>query len=302
MSESDNHPSKDPAARRRLVGTGAALALASLGGAARAQPAPQAFTIKRGRYGLTANFTPIYNTVTVVPWNVTYFQQGTDWTLQPDGKILFNVTGLYRIIITIDWVAQAGKDIDMRIYGILCTRLAAQRRQRPLTPFNDDRLAWVDVPGSNPPKSARYQGRWAPGLIPMGGIVATEITLADTGVVGIGDVAFASHTQISDAVIGPDAVNALSVQAKVVGPNRVRVCLYNPTIAGGIVVPDGALNVVAMNSVLTCGENDDAFQMLHTPIESIKAGEIVYGAVRSHVRDDYLQANKDCFMQIERVG
>lgn len=292
----------DQSTRRRLVGTSAAMALASLGAAARADVAPQAFTIKRGRYGLTADFSPVYNTVTVVPWNVTYFQQGTDWTLQPDGKILINTTGLYRIIITIDWVAQAGTDIDLRIYGILCTRLAAQRRQRTPTPFHDDRLAWVDVPGSNPPKSARYQGRWAPGLIPMGGIVATEVTLANAGVVGIGDVAFASHTQISDAVIGPDAVNALGVQAKVVGPDRVRVCLYNPTIADGIVVPDGVLNVVAMNAVLTCGENDDAFQMLQTPIEQVKAGEIVYGVVRSHVRNDYLQANKDCFMQVERVG
>lgn len=294
---------RPPPGRRRLIGGSAALALAGLGAGAHADLSPAAFTIKRGRYGLTADFTPVYNTVTVVPWNVTFFQQGTDWTLQPDGKILVHITGLYRIVITIDWVAQAGLDIDMRIYGILCTRLAAaRRRQRLLTPFGDDRLAWVDVPGSNPPKSARYQGRWAPGLIPLGGIVTTEITLANAGVVRVGDVAFASHTQVSDAVIGPDAVNALSVQAKVVAPDKVRVCLYNPTIAGGIVVPDGTLNVVAMTSVLTCGENDDAFQMLQTPVEKIRAGEIVYGVVRSHVRNDYLQANQDCFMQIERVG
>ncbi len=296
-------PPREPRPRRRhLVGSGAVLALAGLGGSAAAQPAPCTFGILRGRYGLGANFTPVYNTVNVVPWSVTYFQQGSDWTLLPDGKILVHTSGLYRIVIAIDWVAQAGTDIDLRINGILCTRLPAARRHRRATPFNDDRLAWVDVPGSNPPKSARYQGRWAPGPIPQGGIVTTEVTLATAGVVGLGDVAFASHTQISDAVIGAEAVNALIVQAKVVAPDRVRVCLYNPTVAAGIVVPDGVVNVVAMNSVLTCGENDDAFQTLHTPVERILAGEVVYGVVRSHVRNDYVQANTDCFMQVERLG
>lgn len=289
--------------RRRLFGSGAALALSGLAaGSAAAQPTPAVVSIKRGRYGISADFYPTYNTVTVVPFDVTYFQETADWTLRPDGKILINTTGLYRVVLAMDWVAQAGVDIDLRIYGVMCTRVKTARRKRPPTPFGDDRICWFDLPGSNPPKTLRSQTTWAPGFIPQGGIVTTEVTFPAPVLLTLGDIAFASHTQIADGVIGADAVNALSVQAKVVGQNRVRVCLYNPLIAGGITVPEGLLNVTAMSSILTCGENDDSLTSLQSPTELFKAGDVVYGVIRSHTRNDYIQANQDCYIQMERVG
>jgi hypothetical protein len=276
--------------------------MAGLATGAQAGPVAANIPIRRGRYRIAVDYYPLYNQVNVLPLAVTMFQEGNDWTLQPDGKILINTTGLYRAVLQVDWVAQNGTDIDMRTYGILCTRATQTRRRKPPTPFGDDRIAWYDVPGSNPPRASRYTGNWAPGVIPMGGIVTTTVDVDPKVSVVIGDIAFASHVKVNDAVIGADAVDALVVQAKVVGPNKVRVSMYNPTIASGIVVPDGALNVVAMTSVLTCGENDDSMVMLHSAMETFKAGDRVYGAVRSHVRDDYVQANLDCFMQIERYA
>ena len=163
----------------------------------------------------------------------------------------------------------------------------------------DDHLASTDVPGSDPPQMSRYQGEWNPGRIDARSTVTTEIQTSPSGIVTIGDMAIAAHTQIRDAIIGTEAVNALIMQAKVVADDTVRISLHNPSIAAGIQIPSGALHVVAMSAVYTRGHSNDAWGVLHTATETLSAGERIYAVVRCRVPGDFLQALKQCFLQIE---
>jgi hypothetical protein len=149
---------------------------------------------------------------------------------------------------------------------------------------------------------ARYQTEWTPGTIPFGGVVSTEVTVAPQGVVGVGDMAVVGHTRITDQALGSEAVNALVLQGRVVGPNRVRVTLYNPSVTAGVHVPSGILNVIAMNATQTRGESNDGWQMLHTATEDLAAGQVIYAVVRSRMNGDYVQATKTTFLQIERFA
>jgi hypothetical protein len=232
--------------------------------------------------------------VTQLPLSVTTLQEGTDVTLQSNGRILINTSGQYRVILGVDWVAQNDTDVDRRMIGI--------RRWPGSLPNQDDRLASVDIPGSNPPFMARYQGEWAPGTIPQGGVASTEVTVKPAGVVHVGDMAIVGHTSLKDQVIGADAVNTLILQARVVAPDTVRATLYNPAIAGGVQVPAGTLNVIAMNATETRGESNDGWQVLHTATEDLMAGQMVYAVVRSRMSGDYVQATRTTFLQIERFA
>lgn len=277
--------------RRFLLG-GAAVAL----GAGAPMSAVAALALPtRSRFSIATDFVlPKAETVTLLPMTVTNFQEAPDVMLRADGRLQVQIPGLYRITLACDWVAQAGHDIDRRMIGI--------RRAPGHLPNQDDRLASVDIPGSDPPTMARYQGEWTPGTVPLGGIVTTEVTVAPAGVARVGDHALASLSRLKDSIVGAEAVNGLVVQARVVAPDRVRVILYNPIVAAGINIPVGALNVIAMNAVDTRGESNDAWQVLHTATEELAAGQTIFAVLRSRVKGDYVQATQSTFMQIERLG
>jgi hypothetical protein len=287
----------DTRRRRLLQGGAAGAALALTGGLARAA-AP--FSIRRARFGITEDFyLPKAKQVTLVPFTRVLFQESGDCTLQPNGMVRIDSTGLYRVVLGLDWVAQNGTDIDLRLYGIRRKIVGAP----PEPTLKDDRLASADIPGSDAPRVGRYQGTWSPGTIPLGGIASTEVSAAPLGVVAVGDVVMASHTGVADAAIGAEAVNALIVQAKVVAADRIRVTIYNPSIAGGVAVPAGNLRVVAMNAVESRGESADAWQVVHTASEVLNAGEMIYAIGRNKgIANDYIQATDTTFLQIERFG
>lgn len=297
--KSDDRSGHAGAGRRRLLGVaggGVALAAATLAGPARGrQKAAELALPTRSRFSIATDFVLTRaEWVTLLPLTVTDFQEAPDVVLRADGKLQVQVPGLYRVTLACDWVAQVGLDMDRRMIGI--------RRAPGHLPNQDDRLASVDIPGSDPPTMARYQGEWTPGTVPLGGIVTTEITVSPAGVAKVGDLALASHSRIKDSIIGADAVNGLMVQARVVAPDRVRVILYNPIVAAGITIPVGALNVIAMNAVDTRGESNDAWQVLHTATEQLAAGQTIFAVLRSRVKGDYVQATQSTFLQIERVG
>lgn len=294
--------SSAPARRRWFTGAAGTLGMAAGLAAppAAAAPAPR---IARTRFALAADFMPVTDRVNIVPWRTVLVDDGLGCTADPDGTIVVSQAGLYQIVFACDWVAQAGTDIDLRKIGIRRRRVGA----KPPHPFQaidkrDDHLASADTPGSDPPRMARAQVAWEPGLVPLGGLVHVDATVTPPGIVDPGDLALASHTAIADATIGEAAAAAIVVQAKVVGPDRVRATLYNPAVAEGIRVPAGMLNVLAMSARAHRGESTDAWQMLRTATEPIAAGERIYAVVRSRVPGDYLQALKTCFLQIERIG
>jgi hypothetical protein len=286
--------SNDLVKNRRLLLAGGGGALLALPASAARPTTPRvASPIPRARFTIATDFVlPKAETVTQLPLSVTSMHESNDFSLQAGGRVLINTSGQYRVILGVDWVAQNDTDIDRRMIGI--------RRWPGALPNNDDRLASVDIPGSNPPFMARYQGEWTPGLVPLGGVVSTEVTVGPVGVAKVGDMAVVGHTRIRDDVLGSEAVNALILQARVVAADRVRVTLYNPTVAAGVHVPVGVLNVIAMNATETRGESNDGWQVLHTATETLEAGQLIYAVVRSRSTGDYVQATKTTFMQIER--
>jgi hypothetical protein len=256
--------------------------------------------LSRGRFGLSADTPPLSrpNLETIVRWDKTYFNSGNDFALQPDGRVLIRNAGLYHFVMSIDWPGQHEVDHDLRMTSI--------RRQRPTiednTPGKGNRLASSDVPGSNPPQMARYEGRWMPGTLPPGITVTHDVNVAPLGVVDIGDVATLALSQIGDEVIGPFASKSLIVQARVIAPNTVRVFLTNTSNRSGIDIPEGTIKVLAMSSSLTRGESADAYQVLHSPSEEIVQGEIIYGVVKSKTAGDYLQGTETTYLQIDRLA
>ncbi|MFZ5550565.1 MAG: hypothetical protein ACOZJX_17850 [Pseudomonadota bacterium] len=289
--------------RQVLLGsTGAGIALLGSavpvpGQAARRRAAED--TITRSKYGLQADFyIPKANVVTQIPLDVVRFQEGGDASLLADGMVGINTPGLYRICLGLDWKAQAATDIDTRMYGI--RRKTASDTGPPS--LLDERLASVDVPGSDPPRLGRYEGAWAPPVVPLGGHVYTEVTVGPNNVNSLGDFALASLSTATDDKIGIDAAVALQLQARVIAKNRVRVILSNPSIAGGIAIPPGTLKVLALSATATRGGSEDAWNVLMTPLTRLAAGERIYIAAKNlGVANDYVQASvNSTFLQLER--
>lgn len=281
------------APRRRLLGGAAAgLALALAG-------APASAAVRgRARYRLADDFAVPANTFGLVPWNATVFQTGSDVSLQPGGKVLVNAGGVYELVFGADWDAKSGNDIDLRKIGIRHQALG-----QPDEPMEaHERLGFVNLPGSDPPAVARFQGAWAPPPLGPGQFAHTDVTVSPAGLVAPGDPVLASHTSISSTKLGDDALTALIVQAKVIEPDKVRVTLLNPGLAAGIAVPAGTLRVVAMTGVRTRGSNGDAWMVLHTASVRLEAGDRVYGLIQHKVDGTLLQATKSSYLQIDRVG
>ena len=284
-------------ARRRLLGGAAGLGLVLAAPATLGAVALAART--RGRYRLSDDYGIPVEAFGIVPWNVTVFQNGSDFTLQADGKILINTSGLYELVFSSDWVAKSNRDIDLRKIGI--RRQALGQPDEPIDAH--ERLGFTNMPGSDPPAMARYQGDWAPPTIALGKTVSIDVAVTDLGGdVGPGDIATAAPTSISQGKLSDAALSALIVQAKVIATNTVRVSLFNPSISGGISLAPGTLSVVAMSSTRTRGSNGDSWMVLHTASTQLEAGDKVYGLIQHKVAGTLLQATKSSYLQIDRLG
>ncbi len=284
--------------RRGLLGAGTvALAAAMLGvpGTAASEPIRMS---SRARYRLASDFATPAGQLAIVPWDQVDFQNGSDFTLQPGGKVLISTTGLYELVFSCDWDATKGTDIDLRKIG-----LRRQRAGQPDLPTTDhDRQGFLVIPGSDPPRMARYQGEWGSIKVPFGQVVTTEVIVSPAGVVGVGDVAMASHANIVDNAITARAVNALILQAKVIEADTVRVTLLNPLIREGISIPAGTLKVVAMNAARDRGSNGDAWQVLHSASVELQAGDRIYSMIEHKVDNTLLQATRSSFLQVDRLA
>jgi hypothetical protein len=302
--------------RRMLLGTGgAALALAAAGTAEAA--ATTKFSITRTRYGTTAEAHPAFTgagEVYILPFSATQIADGNSDTAlssPANNTVTINNAGLYRVSLCVDWPGQQGTDNTLRTYGI-------RRRKAGLPPIQgtpgeliqvddtDQFLATQDVAGSSAPTTVRYPqpGKpavsWTPGVIPLGGRATIDVTLPVAGIVGPGDVAIASLTSLNDAALGVAAATALILDAKVIAADKVRVSLFNPTIAAGVNVPRGSLNVVAMSQQNRVGESADGWTVLSTTMEQFFRGDVVYAVFSSLCPGDYMQTSTQLFLQFDK--
>lgn len=284
--------------RRRLLGGAAGLGLILAAPAALC--ATPLATRMRARYRLAKDYGIPAETFGIVPWAVTVFQDSDDFTLQSDGKVLINTTGLYELVFSSDWDANSNRDVDLRKIGI--RRQAVGQPDEPIAAH--ERLGFTNMPGSDPPAMARYEGEWAPPVIGLGKTVSTDVTVTDTGGSDVrpGDAAVAALSSISQGKLSDAALSALIVQAKVIDANKVRVSLFNPSISGGISLSPGKLSVMAMSSTRTRGSNADSWMMLHTASTQLNAGDKVYGLIEHKVDGTLLQATKSSYLQIDRLG
>lgn len=281
------------ATRRRLLGASAAALGAGLALPATAHAAPRP---TRARYRLSQDFAVPKDTFGIVPWSTTVFQQGVDVALQPDGKVLIQTTGLYELVFSSDWDANSGNDIDLRKIG-----LRRQLPGQPDEPEQHERLGFMNMPGSNPPAMARYEGDWSPPRLAARAMTAIDVPVTPRGWVGAGDSAIASLSTISREHLDDQSLTAVTVVAKVIAPDTVRVTLYNPGVSPGIAVPPGTLRVVAMSGTRTHGSNGDGWMVLHTASVELNAGDRVYGLVEHKVPGTLLQATKSSYLQIDRL-
>lgn len=254
--------------------------------------------ITRNKFGISADFTiPKANVVTTIPFDVVRLQEGNDISLTAEGYMQVNVSGLYYVHLGLDWKAQEQTDIDTRMYGL--------RRLLPgqAPSLQDERLASFDHPGSDSPRVYRYQGEWTPGVIAYGSYAVTEINTTPAGA-KIGDVVTASLTSISDTNLGVAANNSLTMEARIVGPSKIRVIVRNMGSPGGVAVPSGTLNVLAQSATLDRGDSEDAWNVLSTPMVYLNAGDRVYVAAKNRgIAGDYIQASLySTFVQFERFG
>jgi hypothetical protein len=256
--------------------------------------------LSRGRFGLSSDTPPIRgpNIENIVPWDTTYFNSSDDFSLLTDGTILINKAGLYHFVLSVDWPGQHGVDHDLRMTSI--------RRQRPAgeasTTKGRDRIASADIPGSDAPAVLRYEERWKPGLVKAASTITHDIRISPAGFVKLGDIAMLSLSQIGDDTIGALAAKSLMVQARVVGPDMVRLFLTNTASGFNIQIPEGTLKLLVMSASQSRGESADAYHVLHSPSEDIAKGELIYAVVKSRAVGDYLQGTATTYLQIDRLA
>lgn len=283
--------------RRGLLGRAAAACAIGATGFSPLPVLAQSRFDSRGRYKLKEDFLSPPDDDNLVPWKVVQFQSGSDFSLQPDGKVLFTTHGLYDLVVSADWQLKTGFDIDLRQIG-----LRLQRKDQPDTPLAPhERIGFFNTPASDPPRMARYLGDWAPSAIPAGGHVSTEVTVEPKGTVRAGDMAMASHGKITLETLPLETLRALIVDAKVIGEDRVSVTLHNTTNAS-VQIPAGALKVIAMTAQATRGNSGDAWQISHSASTEIFPGDRVYAMVRHKVTGTVLQETRSTFMQIDRLA
>lgn len=296
-----NHRSLASAARRQLVLAPASawsIGLVAAMGLSPARSEAASRFDSRARYKLLADFSGPPDTDVIVPWDLTFFQNGADFALQPGGKVLFKTHGLYEFVFSSDWQLSTGLDIDLRQIG-----LRYQRQGEPDEPMDvHERIGFFNTPGSDPPRMARYQGDWPALEIALGATVSLEVTVAPAGTVKIGDMAMASHTKVTRDALPAAALQALVMHAKVIADDTVLVSLHNPSIAEGIRVRPGVLKVIAMTAQLTRGHSGDAWQIIHSASVEIFPGDRVYSIIRHKVKGTLLQTTRSTYLQVDRVA
>jgi len=300
--------------RRLFLGSGgaAALALGAAGTAHAAGGAPK-YSITRTRYGTSAELVlPTPGDAYILALDsITFSDSNSDTTLNPDSSITINNPGLYRFSLCVDWPGQHGVDTALRTFG-----LRRRKAGSPAIPYvpgqltkmddTDEHLATQDVTGSSAPKTVRWPfpgtaaHHWTPGVIPLGGHVFFDATLPVTGVIKPGDIALASLTSINDAAIGVAATRDLIVDAKVVAPDVVRVSIFNPTIAAGVNVPTGTLQILCMAAQDSVGESADGWTVLSGTMEQCFRGDVIYAIFESLCPGDYMQTSEQVFVQVEK--
>lgn len=309
MSDSKTAPRR----RGLLVGAGAAaLALGATDALAGTPKVPK-YSITRSRYGTSAEWVlPTAGDAYILPIDATLINDGnTDSTLNADSTITINNAGFYRVQLCVDWPGQHGVDTALRTYG-----LRRRKAGSPAIPYvpgqltkmddTDEHLATQDVTGSSAPKTVRWPfpgtaaHHWTPGVIPLGGHVFFDATLPVTGVIKPGDIALASLTSINDAAIGVAATRDLIVDAKVVAPDVVRVSIFNPTIAAGVNVPTGTLQILCMAAQDSVGESADGWTVLSGTMEQCFRGDVIYAIFESLCPGDYMQTSEQVFVQVEK--
>ena len=316
MSESNNADRK----RRLLLGAGgAALALGATSAAQAAKaPGANSFSITRTRYGTSAEAHlqagQTFGVPYILPFDSMLLTDGNSDTAinTTNNTVTIQNPGLYRVSLSVDWPGQQGVDTALRSYGI-----RRRKEGSPVIPGNggllipiddtDERLATQDITGSSAPTIVRLpvpgSGAtipWTPGAIPLGGRVSIDLTMPVTGIVGVGDVALAALTSLTDGLLGVAATTALILSAKVIAPDVVRVTLFNPTIASGVNVPQGNLNVVAMNAQNRVGESADGWTVLSSTMYQFFRGDVVYAYFLSLCPGDYMQSSDQLFLHFDK--
>lgn len=253
----------------------------------------------RARYLIHEDFagSPPYADV-VVPWDWVWFQRGTDFTLQADGKVLFRTHGLYEFVVSADWQLMTQLDYDLRQVG-----LRLQRQGQPDEPIDyHERIGFHNTPGSDAPRMARGRRKWGPLDIPPGGTVGVELQVEPAGVARLGDMALAGHTAISLQQMPLATLRALALHAKVVGQDTIAVSLHNTSATEVVHVGKGTLKVIAMTAQLTHGRSGDAWQLVHSASVEIERGDRVYAVIRHHVEGTVLQTSDSTWLQIDRLA
>jgi hypothetical protein len=319
MTQSSNHPGDR---RRLLLGAGGAALALGAGGTAQAsmkdtRPTTPTYDVSRTRYSTSASaFLPTRGDTYVLPLSqVLGTDHNVDSTLNADNSITINHAGNYRFQLSVDWSPGKGHDAALRSYGI-------RRRRTPFTVppggalikivDTDEHLATQDMPGSATPKTVRLPAPpdgahggitpfpWAPGTIALGGYASIDITMPIPGIVAPGDVALASLTSITDAMIGANAVSALLVSAKVIAADKVRVTIFNPAISPSVTIPQGDLQVLGMSAQLTTGGSGGARTLLSSTTVAMNAGDRVYATFSSLQLGDVMQTSSNLFLEVEK--
>lgn len=308
--------------RRVLLGAGgAALALGTAGTAHASlkdsRPTTPTYAVSRTRYSISAStFVPTKGDTYVLPLSqVQATDHNVDSTLNADNSITINNEGNYRLLLSVDWSPAKGHGTALRSYGI-------RRRRTAFTvppggaliriTDTDEHLATQDMPGSATPKTVRLPAPpngahdtytpfpWTPGTIPLGGYANIDVTMPIPGIVVPGDVALASLTSITDALIGANAVSALVISARVIAADTVRVTIFNPAISPSVTIPKGNLQVLGMSALLATGDSGAARTLLSSTTVAMSKGDRVYATFSSLQLGDVMQSSAEVFLEVEK--
>jgi len=291
--------------RRMLGAAGAVAAMAGAAGAAAATRQAGVAFPTRARFGMLQNWAvpKSGNSVYVTPFGGAALFNDGDVVMNQDYTISVITAGLYIVSIGFDWADNPNGQVGLRINGIGHTTPdnppgTFKKGQLTVVSNKNDRLGQYDVSSSNCAATSRYSGAWKTGTIGKNGIVSKDVTLATPGIVGLGDVATASHTGITTSLAA--GVGALVVTAKVIGPDTVRVTIWNSSQTHSVTVPNGTLNVLAMTAQATTGDARRGRSVLVSATEQLKANDLLYGTFKSTQAGDTLLASPNTFIQIER--
>jgi hypothetical protein len=279
------------------------------------------------RYGVTGNGMNGNISTLMLPNAKDVFQlpistvvcpaSAAHWTLQADGTFVVNDTGLYRVTMVIDHPAQGGDkrgsnnpnglDVDLRTMSVgllpvgvkLTGVMKGGLLDIQLTKYT--RMASQDMPGSDSPVVSRGSVAFSGATVSPNQGLYFDIPLTDTGLIAMGDTAVASLTSLTDAM-GVAANNAVSVTARVIAADKIRV--FIDVVRGGaaVTIPAGTINAMASAAVNSRGQSADAWSTLTTPSMILLKGETVFFAWKSVVPNDYLQVTNMTYAQLEYLG